>query len=147
MIITKSIVIPVAVESRFHAFIYLAVTIIVFTMVKSSGAITVYVNGVAVMNHVLPANFNIRYAAPHVTLGRLASSEARNWNGSLDEIRMWNRPLCPAEIQHYMNKELPYSSGNGLIAYYKANSGNINSDNTSQTTRHNYYLFRLRRFR
>jgi len=56
------------------------------------------------------------------------------FHGSMDEIRIWNRALCQGEIQNYKDNELPFTSGNGLQAYYQFNQGYINADNATVTT-------------
>lgn len=48
----------------------------------------------------------------------------------IDEVRIWSRALCQQEIATYMNKELPFNSGQGLVAYYKLN-GLGNGSNAS----------------
>lgn len=47
--------------------------------------------------------------------------------GTLDEIRIWNRALSQAEIQRYMNKQLTGKEP-GLITYYRCD--NDNEDNS-----------------
>ncbi|MBK6990223.1 MAG: hypothetical protein IPH33_19360 [Bacteroidetes bacterium] len=54
------------------------------------------------------------------------------WNGSVDELRIWNRPLCIDEIQATMNCEIP-TSGSGLIANYHFNQGFDGVDNLTET--------------
>jgi len=55
------------------------------------------------------------------------------WDGKIDEVRIWNRVLCQAEIQNNMNCELP-SGQTGLLAYYKFNQGFAGAPNPSVTT-------------
>lgn len=93
---------------------------------------TIYVNGTPVVNHT--GTQAITYdGTQFLRLGNWGNG-GRNWNGSMDELRIWDRALCQSEIQYYMNNELPFMSGNGLISYYKMNSGNINVDNSGNTT-------------
>ena len=49
-------------------------------------------------------------------------------NGSLDEVRIWNRALPQSEIQSTMNCELGCAR-NGLLAYYRFNQGIAYGDN------------------
>src|ERR1700757_239529 len=55
------------------------------------------------------------------------------YQGSMDEVRIWNRALCAQEIQHNMTAEVA-TNANGLVAYYKFNQGFSGSDNTAITT-------------
>jgi hypothetical protein len=101
-------------------------------IVSTSTTKTIYVNGVPVVTQTgLPAI--IYNGTEHLRLGNWGLG-GRNWNGSMDELRIWNRALCQSEIQHYMNNELPFSSGNGLISYYKMNTGFVNADNSQETS-------------
>jgi hypothetical protein len=54
--------------------------------------------------------------------------------GSIDEVRIWNRPLCQAEIQYNKNCELDPAGQTGLVALYHLNQGLVNEDNTDSTT-------------
>jgi len=101
-------------------------------VVCSPGIKTIYVNGIPVVNQTNTPLINYD-GQQFLRLGRWGNG-GRNWNGSMDELRIWNRALCQSEIQHYMNNELPFTSGSGLIGYYKMNSGLTNSDNSGQTT-------------
>ncbi|MBA3899945.1 MAG: HYR domain-containing protein, partial [Bacteroidetes bacterium] len=57
----------------------------------------------------------------------------RFMQGSIDEVRIWNRALCGGEILNYKNCELN-GLQNGLVSYYKFNHGFINSNNSTETT-------------
>ncbi len=57
------------------------------------------------------------------------------FGGKLDETRIWNRALTQCEISNNMNCELPSpTTQNGLVAYYKYNSGLVNLPNPLVTT-------------
>ncbi|MBI2274299.1 MAG: HYR domain-containing protein, partial [Bacteroidetes bacterium] len=55
-------------------------------------------------------------------------------NASIDEVSVWNRVLCQAEIQNNMNCELNPAGQNGLVALYHLNQGNINANNAGINT-------------
>lgn len=61
------------------------------------------------------------------------SNGTNNFNGDMDEVRIWNRPLCRAEIVNNMNNELS-GTQNGLVAYYQFNQGQNGGTNASETT-------------
>lgn len=46
----------------------------------------------------------------------------RNWNGELDEVRMFDTNLSATQIQNSINDEIPTNTTN-LIAYYRMNEG------------------------
>lgn len=54
------------------------------------------------------------------------------WNGKLDEIRIYNRALCQAEIVAQMNCELT-GSEQSLLAYYNFNQGFDDENNSGET--------------
>ena len=62
----------------------------------------------------------------------------RSWDladyfqGTIDEVRIWNRALCKSEIQNNMNCELN-GAHEGLTAYYKFNQGITGADNAGMT--------------
>jgi hypothetical protein len=53
--------------------------------------------------------------------------------GSLDEVRIWNRALCQSEISNNMNCEIP-TTGSGLLGNYHFNQGAASSNNSGVTT-------------
>jgi hypothetical protein len=62
---------------------------------------------------------------------------AENFQGDIDEVRIWNRALCQSEIQNNMTGEIA-TTGNGLIANYHFNHGIPSSANTTYTTLTDY---------
>jgi hypothetical protein len=58
----------------------------------------------------------------------------RDMDGSIDEVRIWNRALCQAEIQNNMNCELNPNGRSNLVGYYKFNRGTNNSINSTFTS-------------
>ncbi|MVO11110.1 T9SS type A sorting domain-containing protein [Flavobacterium sp. TP390] len=56
------------------------------------------------------------------------------YQGNLDELRVWNRPLSLSELQNNQNCELANpASQTGLVAYYQFNQG-VDSDNNVTVT-------------
>lgn len=51
------------------------------------------------------------------------------YQGSMDEVRIWNRALCQGEIQNNMNGELKLPQS-GLVAYYRFNEGLASANNS-----------------
>jgi uncharacterized cupredoxin-like copper-binding protein len=62
-----------------------------------------------------------------------ARNNAHFFDGTIDEVRFWNRALSVTEINDGMNAQVP-NNANGLVAYYKMNQGTAEGDNTSITT-------------
>ena len=54
-------------------------------------------------------------------------------NGTIDEVRIWNRALCALELQNNKDCELQ-ANPTGLIAYYKFNEGIANGNNAVVTS-------------
>lgn len=55
------------------------------------------------------------------------------FTGTMDEIRVWNKALCPGEVSAKKNCHLTGSETN-LVAYYNFNQGTAGGNNTSITT-------------
>jgi len=56
----------------------------------------------------------------------------QNFNGLIDEVRVWNVIRSQTEIQNSMNIELA-GNESGLLAYYNFNQGVPNGDNFTET--------------
>lgn len=104
----------------------------------TSGTAKMYVDGV---DHTGASS----YSANNNNLGTFKigktnyngyTPEAPNFfSGSIDEVRVWNRPLCLPEIQNNMYCELPSpSSYSGLNGYYKFNTGIAFGANSTVTS-------------
>ncbi len=57
------------------------------------------------------------------------------FDGSIDEVRIWNRALSECEIQNNYTCELfDPTNQTGLLAYYQSNQGVAEADNTGEIT-------------
>lgn len=99
----------------------------------------IYVDGI-LKNTVVDNNFgNIDINAPLQYIigsdhaGVFSAQADRFFEGSIDEVRIWNKALQTCEIANNFNCELPLPQ-NGLVAYYKFNQGFIDEDNTAITS-------------
>jgi hypothetical protein len=99
-------------------------------LVKEDKAVRVYINGVLTASayHPNAVNYN---GAQSLRLGAWGGGE-RNWNGAMDDIKMWSRTLCADEIANHNSCELS-GAQTGLVAHYKCNQGIVNCDNSSET--------------
>lgn len=87
--------------------------------------IKVYLNGVEVAS----TNFTgtIKPSLRELRIGRMAdASQTREFNGQIDEVRIWGKALTLTEIRDRMCKKL---AGNetGLLAYYRFDEGSGNT--------------------
>jgi|GEM_PF-1610626 len=74
---------------------------------------------------VLTSSYTDEFDAPSIgrdsiTLGT-SPEYTKYFDGTIDELRIWNRVLCPSEIQQTMNCEI-LPSELGLFAYYSFNT-------------------------
>lgn len=99
------------------------------TRVKSTGAITLCINGVSEATGT--GNTNSLTAPPSLTIGRLQKG-VNYFNGNISEVRIWNYVRTVQQIKDNMNTELR-GDESGLVGYWKLNegSGNIIYDNSS----------------
>jgi hypothetical protein len=87
--------------------------------VVSSTNMLLYIDGQQVGSTSAPDPFP---SSLDVVLGRLAiTNNARPFNGSLSEVRIWNIARSQSEIQTNMNNRL-WGSESGLLAYWPLNS-------------------------
>lgn len=86
-----------------------------------NGTLTFYINGVNAGTHsgVSHPEDNLP-----MNIGRqqLTHCQCNHFNGTMDELRIWNIVRSPAEIQANMNSTVPANS-TGLSAYYKFDEG------------------------
>ncbi|MDF3077372.1 MAG: hypothetical protein K0S09_1261, partial [Sphingobacteriaceae bacterium] len=77
-----------------------------------------------------PTGHNVPYST-NATIGSAnpVDGYGEYFDGSIDEVRIWNRPLCQGEIENNRAGELSLPQ-TGLAAYYKFNQGNSNDVNT-----------------
>ncbi|MHB8261029.1 MAG: T9SS type A sorting domain-containing protein [Bacteroidia bacterium] len=99
--------------------------------VYDGSSLKIYVNGVLSGTTAVSPTFNFPSSSTTTKLGSDAFGEY--FNGSMDEVRIWNRALCGGEIINSMNAELklPQTS---LLAYYKFNEGISGANNSTVTT-------------
>jgi uncharacterized delta-60 repeat protein len=106
--------------------------------VQSNAQLDLYVNGNFVQT--LLTSPNLHYADwEDFTLGAFTSdfvNYTRHFNGQMDEVRVWDRAICQAQIQNNMHCEI---SGvpSGLVAYYKFNQGIASCSNLLETSLNN----------
>ena len=101
------------------------------SIVRDANSLKVFLNGTEMGSY--PYSGNILYnGAQYVRLGNWGNG-GRPWNGSMDEVRFWNRPLTQAEIQDRMSCELAPAQTD-LLAYYKFNQGFSNCNNDEEIT-------------
>jgi hypothetical protein len=73
------------------------------TLIKNISSLDCYVNGTLI--NTVPWTGTINYNAQFLRIGRWGGG-GRNWNGELDEVRIWNRALTQAEILCQMKASL-----------------------------------------
>jgi hypothetical protein len=88
-----------------------------------------YVNGIVDPSSMSSGNVT---GSENLYLG-MSSIYGQHFSGTMDEVRIWSRPLCQPEVQNSMKCELS-GPQTGLAAYFQFNEGVLNSDNTSITT-------------
>lgn len=98
---------------------------------NSSDNVNFYLDG----NLISTNTINIDVITDNLRLGAelYSNISQRHFQGSTDELRIWNFEKTITEIQDQMNLELS-GSETGLLAYYNFNQGTANGDNSSITT-------------
>lgn len=101
------------------------------TRTKSSGVISIYINGVFDISGT-STNVNSLTAPTTLRMGG-PQNIGVYFNGTLDDIRIWNYVRTAQQISGSMNTEM-LGSETGLVAYYNFNQGKPNVSNTGVTT-------------
>jgi hypothetical protein len=91
-----------------------------------------YVNGVNTDNFTFTDPGFIDVTVANIGI-RQRSNIEYFFNGSMDDIRLWNRALCADEVAATMNCELG-AAQTGLLSYYKFNQGNVGENNPTINT-------------
>lgn len=103
--------------------------------VQTYSELKLYVNGNFVETLLTTPNLQNTGLFETFTLGAFTSdfvNYTRAFNGEMDEVRFWNRPLCQAQIQNNLHCEIP-GYADGLVAYYKMNQGIAGCNNLETT--------------
>ncbi len=105
------------------------------TFNANTGTVIFYLNGNVLSTHTS----GVSTPGPDngiITIGRQdpAGCQCNNFDGRMDELRVWNRALPQCEIKNNMNCELNPSGQTGLAALYRFNQGAVNTNNTAITT-------------
>lgn len=102
-------------------------------VVYTASNIKTYVNAVLVddLNVSNSGSNGMLQIGKHNTDG--AYGTRRFFKGSIDEIRIWNKALCVAEIQWMKNCEIPAASS-GLLLNYHFNQGIAGENNAMVTS-------------
>ena len=100
--------------------------------VMSTTSTKIYINGT--LKHTINEGINNSITGKNLEIGRAdANFTDEYFNGSIDDIRLWNYQLSESEINASLNCELD-GDETGLIAYYKLNQGTANSNNSGVNT-------------
>ncbi|HET7625544.1 MAG TPA: FG-GAP-like repeat-containing protein, partial [Verrucomicrobiae bacterium] len=95
----------------------------------------VYLNGVLVGSNAAPGQINYN-GSQFLSIARWVGGSSRGWNGTMDDLRIWNRALSQPEIVANMNAGLsgnepnvigdwPFNEGAGTNAYDFSPSNHI----------------------
>lgn len=108
---------------------------VVYDNTATTNRYKIYIDGLfdAQGDISIPLNTPVTSTNP-LTIGiRTDLNSGTDLSGSLDEVRIWNIALTPAQITANWNKEI-CGTPTGLVAYYKMNEGNAGATNTSITS-------------
>ena len=105
-------------------------------VVRNGTSLKLYVNGLLEGSITIPANAAINNTGLNMTIGAFGLNGHPSFfaNMSIDELRLWNRALCQAEIQNNKDCELNPAGQSGLVALYHFNQGLAGGSNSDITT-------------
>ena len=96
----------------------------------STGTMNLYIDGYLEQTGTGGAG-NSRTAPPRITFGSIQTGIGF-FNGSIDEVRLWNVVRTQPEIAANMSCDVAQQAG--LVAYYRFNEGIAGGSNTGMTT-------------
>jgi Concanavalin A-like lectin/glucanases superfamily/Ig-like domain CHU_C associated len=86
----------------------------------NAGTLTFYINGVA--SGTATVAFSQDTEPMNIGRQQPTACVCNHFNGSMDELRLWNVVRTPSQIQTNMSKSVPNNNA-GLVAYYKFDEG------------------------
>ena len=86
----------------------------------SAGTLTYYINGVA--SGTAAVTFSQDTQPMNIGRQQPTACVCNHFNGSMDELRLWNVVRTQSQLQTNMNSTIPTNSA-GLVAYYKFDEG------------------------
>ncbi|MES2514035.1 MAG: LamG-like jellyroll fold domain-containing protein, partial [Bacteroidota bacterium] len=107
-----------------NQWVHVAVT---FNATNSS--FKLYKNGVLVNSTTTTSG----YTNDAIAIGQYGPSAANFFQGSIDEVRIWNVARTQCEINTFKNSEIPTTAA-GLLANYHFNQGYASDNNTTVTS-------------
>lgn len=101
-------------------------------MVYNDTTLKLYINGTEVASMAIPAAYSLQNTVQPYRIGA-SGYGGENFNGSIDEVKIWNIVKTPDQLAASNNCE---SQGNepGLLRYYKFNQGIDAADNSGITS-------------
>lgn len=107
----------------------------VYTQLGKQNEIKLYVDGVLDTSGRIPTSISTG-SSVNVRIGQRIDG-INNFDGDIDEVRIFNRVRSQSEIKADMGKEY-CNYPKGLVGYYKLNEGNAGSSNSSNKTAKDY---------
>lgn len=92
----------------------------------------IYLDGVLKATKVVTGNIIVNTDA--LTIGTQSGYSGEYFQGSLDEVRIWNRALTECEIDNNMTCQINPVGQLGLSAYYRFNKGLVGVNNVGLNT-------------
>jgi hypothetical protein len=105
----------------------------VYKGIPNANSVDLYIDGVLQTKTIIANNLSGPTNNPNPAHIGSRNNTAYFLNGVIDELRVWGKPLCVAEIAARMNCQM---TGNeiGLLAYYNFNQGVAGANNAGLTS-------------
>jgi hypothetical protein len=100
---------------------------------QGTGQMVLYINGA--QEATATASTATRTAPANIRFGAMQTLVSY-FNGTLDEVRIWNTVRTQSQIQANMNCDIPQQSG--LVGYYRLDQGTADGTNTGLTFAYDY---------
>jgi hypothetical protein len=102
-----------------------------YVALSRTGNLTkLYINGIEVASQTISFTNELNFPT---FIGAFNSDGSYIFNGTIDNVKIWNRPLTIPELVSSINSE-NLATITGLVSSYNFNQGIANANNTSETT-------------
>jgi len=99
----------------------------IFYILDNTSHYSIYVDGNREYYGLVSGSYS--YAKNIKSIGKYYSSDIRYFNGSMDEVRIYNRALYPEEVKDHYNGI--FTDNSGLVGYWNFNEGTGETANDS----------------
>ncbi len=105
----------------------------VYKGIPNANSVDLFIDGVLQSKNIIANSLSGPTNNPNPAHIGSRNNTSYFMNGAIDELRVWGKPMCVAELAARMNCQLS-GNENGLLAYYNFNEGVAGANNAGITS-------------